>query len=355
MRELQSIELSEVIVHILDTRKELEVSELPIPSDSDRQIFDYFKKRIQGSLEDDRARAAKFRQETAEPATICQTLLEGGDLTEGSQQLAQRLYGIMQQDSRISAGDLAVCRFYAKEAGERRPFLAIVKIDPTAALRQRRKHDQQGRLFITFDVVQQMLPSAGEQLQKGAFVRELAPRRDYDMLLVDRQVRPAVGPRVSQFFSQSFLDAAEALSSAEATRQFVRETKVLRRLFERQLPPQESDRFDTAVSGAVGSQKVELDHWVSNLELSERAKKKVKAKLGPKHFPDRTVEIVEEVVRAETARKRVFRGDHGLRLEIPPDFPPDQYSDETKQQPGKFGGRQYHVVTLETEDWKERP
>lgn len=178
MRTLRNLRLSEVIVHILDTRKELEVSQLPIPPDSDPQIFEYFRKRIQTSLKDSHARTARFADLSEEPATTCQALLRGGDLTAGSQTLAERLYGIMKQDGRISAGDLAVCRFEADDGEAARRFVAVVKIDPTAALRQKRDHDPQGRLFVTFEVVQQMLPSEGEQLQKGAFIQPLEPRGD---------------------------------------------------------------------------------------------------------------------------------------------------------------------------------
>lgn len=354
MRDLRSARLLEVIVHLLDTKKELEVSELPIPKGSDPQVFDYFLQRIQASLKDDRARTAKFESLDEEPAITFQALFQAENLTAGSQNLAHRLYDIMKQDGRISAGDLAVCRFDAEDEGERRTYLAVMKLDPTAALQQKRQHDSQGRLFVTFEVVQQMLPTQGEKLQKVAFIQNLEPRATYDMLLVDRQVRPAMGPRISQFFSQNFLNAIEAMTPEESTKLLVREAETLRRILKTELAPDETTLFNDAVNGALSSAALDLDSWVEGLDLPEKAKKKVERKLGPKHFPNRHIEIIQDVVRTEREKKRIFRGDHGLRLEMPAEFPPTQYRERTEREPGKFGGREFHVVTIETEGWREQ-
>jgi len=354
MRELHKVKLQDLIVHILDTEEGLEVSDVPIPAESDRKIFDYFEHHIQASLRDSGTRTAKFQSLADEPATTCQDLIEGGNLVTGSQRLATRLFEIMKQDARISPGDLAVCTFKAENDQGHQSFLGIMKIDPTTALRQKRDEDAQGRLFITFEVVSEMLPTVGEKLQKGAFIQSFKPRNDYDMLLVEHQKRIPVGPRVAHFFSQGFLNAAEALTPEESTRHFVRQTKVLRELLERELQPEEDARFEKAVEGAQSSKEVNLDKWVENLELPEPAKKKVAGKLNPKRFPNRRVPIVQGVVEAERQRGRVFRGDFGLRLQVPADFPSGQVQTRKTQAPGKFGGRDYYVITIESETWKEQ-
>lgn len=175
------------------------------------------------------------------------------------------------------------------------------------------------------------------------------------MLLLDRQVRPPEGPRIAQFFSREFLGAVEALTPEEATQLFSRRAHALRAVLARELAPEEGLRFERAVRGALSATRVDLDEWLTELDLPEAARRKVGTKLGPKAFPERRVEIVQEVVERERERKRVFRGDFDLRLEIPPDFPAGQYRDEVRREPGKFGGREYHAITLETEMWREQP
>ena len=169
----------------------------------------------------------------------------------------------MKEDARISAGDLAVCTFEGKLDGTEQRFLAIMKIDPTTALRPTRA-EVDGQLLITFEVEQQMLPTQGEKLQKAAFIRTLKPPADYDMLLIDRQVKPPEGPQIAQFFSQRFLGAVEAMSSEEATRALLPTLQVLKDVLKQEvakkkLEPEEAAGFDRAVDGLKSSKSVDLD------------------------------------------------------------------------------------------------
>ncbi len=259
----------------------------------------------------------------------------------------------MKQDKRISAGDLAVCTFEGMLDGTKQRFLAIMKIDPTTALRPTRE-EVGGQLLITFEVEQQMLPTQGEKLQKAAFIWSLEPRAEYDMLLIDRQVKPPEGPRIAQFFSRRFLGAVEAMSSEEATASLVQKLGKLQGILKGQLEPAAAQRFDQAVAALTTSARVDLDVWPGTLALPDAARREVERALASPRFPERQFEISPDVVAQQRVKKRVFLGDHDVRLEIPGDFPEDNLRVARKKDPQKFGGKSYHVVTIETETWRER-
>lgn len=197
MRYAADIRLDELIVHIVDPRRAngLVLSERTLPLDSNERVADYFATHIENSLRDPAARAARFVDLGDEnTAGLCRALLEHNvGLVEGSRRLAQRLYEIIAGDRRIAAGDLAVGFYRAGNRPDVPRYLALLKIDPSEVFRHTTARDPDGNLYVSFEVETDVMPTTREKLQKCAFVQPLEPRPEYDMMLLDRQVRPPAG------------------------------------------------------------------------------------------------------------------------------------------------------------------
>ena len=117
MRYVTDIQIDEVVAHILDPwkSKTLTLSERAIPLAGNGRLEEYFIEHIRNSLQDPMARAARFDRIAIDATSgLCDASLSGrSDLVTVSCRLAERLYEMIASDRRISAGDLAVCRYRA--------------------------------------------------------------------------------------------------------------------------------------------------------------------------------------------------------------------------------------------------
>src|SRR6267142_6382005 len=112
MRYMTDIQLSQLIVHIIDPWQTngFVLSERTLPLENQQPLAEYFVTHIQHCLQDSATLVARFvALENEGVSGICKAMLVGGlDLVDGSRQLAERLYRTLRQDKRISVGDLAV-------------------------------------------------------------------------------------------------------------------------------------------------------------------------------------------------------------------------------------------------------
>jgi 37-kD nucleoid-associated bacterial protein len=343
--------IDEVILHILDPhgpRKQV-LSAAPLPPDSDARIFRYFKDQIEESLKDAQVRRARFADLEAPAATLCRGLLEGGiQLVEGSQRLAQRLYEIMAGNRSISTGDLAVCRFRGVQQSREDDYLALLKIDPSEALRRTTGTDRRGRPLVTFEVESDVLPTAGERLQKCAFVRPLAPRpADYDLLLLDRQKR---ADEVAQFFSGRFLEAVPAPSPEQQTRDLYRGLLAAKNKVQGRLGPRQVDRLDQFIEGIMNDELVHVDERIQGLNLPPA----IKAEIGETVSASVSERIIaiDRPYADKVTRRRRFRGEAGLKVEMSTEGYP-----RVLPQPPRWvqpaAGPGYYEIVLRSETWEE--
>jgi len=358
MRNPQNVQIEEVILHILDSkRNQLQLSAIPIPG-GDPRIFDYFRSRIETSAADPSARPARFGAMEGYSASVCRELLTSGlDLVAGTQMLAIKLFGLLHQNRSIASGDLAACRYQATEDGTTASYLAILKIDPTEALRPVMREDPAGRPYVTFEIETEVLPTLGERLQKCALVRHLDPRpADFDLLLLDRQKRTAEGPEVARFFTEDFLEAELAFDSLRSTEQLYRRLILAQNLLQAELGDEEQGRFDRQVQGVLSQGRVNLDSWMKNLGLPKPALATLRKELSPDYLPDRRF-VIDREYADKVVQWRRFRGDHGLKLEVPA----DQYGKagegklvEVEKITPAVGASEYRIV-IRTKTWTEKP
>lgn len=361
MRNPQNVQVDEVILHILDSRQnQLQLSEIPIPrGQGDARIFDYFRSRIEDSAGDSGARPAQFRDLTGASASLCRGMLDGTlTLVRGSQELATKLFGILQKNRSIAPGNLAVCRYQATGDGTTESCLALLKIDPTEALRPVVTQDQAGRQLVTLDIETDVFPTLGERLQKCALVRQLDPRpEDFDLLLVDRQKRTAEGPEVARFFTEDFLEAELAFDSRRSTERFYRGLILAQNLVRSELSDRQQGRLERLIQGVLSQERVDVDGWLDQVGLPKKAMETLREQLAPDQLPTREFEIDRDYADTVVQWRR-FRGDHDLKLEVPA----DQYGKagqkklvEVEKIDRPPVGPPYFQITIRTRTWTEKP
>jgi len=277
-------------------------------------------------LKNDRVRVAQFTDPAAPVAAACTAILAPkGNLVQGSQTLAEGLYGLMTRNASIARGDLAVCRYSALEDGKPVSQLALLKIDPSEAFSQTTRTDEQGKRYVAVEVEAEVLP-AGE-LQKCALVRQLEPRpTDYDMVLLDRQLD---GENVARFFSRDFLGTDLVIDSRQATKKVYKIlTDAENRLRSTLQPDAIVTSYQQQARTLLASPSVTWEQLV--LIVPAAVRQEVSDSVQAAQLPDR-IELDGSYL-AKTTKTVTYEGDFDLTLVVPADrfddlikvFPPSQ-------------------------------
>lgn len=349
MRDPGTVQLGDVIVHMLNPKgRGLVLSQRTLPLSE--QLTTYFAAHVRNSLEDASAKAATFKEiDERAVSGICAGLLAGGvDLVTGSQALAKRLYAIMSKDRRISPGDLVVGLFKAANYPPVQ-HLALLKIDPSQVFRHTTKTDAQGRRYVGFEVEEEAMPTVRERLQKCAFIQPLDPRPDYDMLLLDRQA--GMEREVAKFFADDFLGVDLAFDARMRTNLLYRILVGVRnQLYPEVVSLEEQAELDDAIRGAMALERINVDTWIDGLDAPAEVKERIE-QVVTKNLPDRKFELDKPVAK-RLIKKRRFRGDSGLKVEIPVTVY-DQVIEEISYVEDDPGRPPYHRVVIHTQKWDE--
>lgn len=341
MAAVTDVQVNEVILHILDPPgRGLVLSQRSLPATTDPRVFEYFRNHIASSLGSAQVRAAQFKDPEA-PIEACKALFRrGAGLVDGSQSLARRLFAIMEANSRIARGDLAVCRYGAREDGAPVNQVALLKIDPTEAFRQTTQKDDQGRSYVDVEIQTEVLPTG--DLQKCAFLRELEPRpADYDMILLDRQVS---GDEVARFFSWSFLGAELVIDARQATKRLYEGLIEAENRLRPKLALEQLATFRQGVRTLFGQATVNLKRWMKSLPAEVR--EEVSASVPVAQLPDPI--RLDQVFLARATRKVRYQGDFDLTLEVSENrF--DELVTVTYKKPKV--GHSYYEVVIKTQKW----
>jgi hypothetical protein len=350
MRDATNITIRELIIHILDPQGQgLVLSSVAVPLDGNQALVDYFSHHILASLRDPGIKAARFRNINPEqPSGVCRGILRADlPLVEGSRQLAQDLFSILEQDRRITSGDLAICLFQAENYPYTR-FLGILKVDPSQIFHHVILTDPRGEAYVSFETLPEAFTS--ERLQKCAFVQPLEPRHpEFDMLLLDRQQRLPENGSIARFFSENFLDAEEALDSRRLTEIVYRGLVNAENRVRERLTGEQSDILEEGILQAVASRRLNLDTWLESLPLTDEIKQEIDQAVSPR-LPSREI-LIDRSYSQQLARKVKYRGAGGLRLEVPSEnlntvIVSEEYVTNDPQRPP------YYRIVLETEEWK---
>ena len=352
MRDATNVQIQEMIIHILEPRGQgLVLSDVALPLAGNQELVDYFTRHIQGALSETNTNAARFRNiNPAQPSGICQALLSGQiNLVDGSQRLAQALHQILENDQRISSADLGVC-FYQAENYPGMLFLAILKIDPSQVFRHVVRQVD-GHQYISFEAESKAFTN--ERLQKSVFIQPLDPRHpDFDMLLMDRQVRGLNEGRIAQFFSQTFLDAEEAFDPRKHTDRLHKSFIEVQNVVRPHITPQQEDDLETRIHQALTSRRINLDTWLNELPLADEIKQEIDRIIRNK-IPDREFDLDQSFSEALVSKIH-YRGDYNFKVEIPAAHQHEIIVSEDLITTDPERG-QYYQIVIRTETWRKIP
>jgi hypothetical protein len=314
MRNAVNVRVERAIVHILDHRhNNLTLSDLELRLTPDERLQEYFDAQVVNALADGEAHAANFAQGGQEKTKeICIDLVDGrGGFVKCSKELAQRLYDAVGSDKRIAPGNLIVCLCSASNLTK--PFLALLKIDPSQVL-VTRVSKSEGRRAVTFDIRGDVLPTVRERLQKAALVRHPRTRVEYDLLLLDRQVKGAA----ADFFAKTFLNARPALDARSRTDRFYMSVQSAYNALRPTLDAEQSEDLLTQLDAALEVKRLNTDVWVQALDLPEEAKSVIRTNLD-EQLPDREFDVDTAYASQQLVKKRRFRGDYNTLFEVEAD------------------------------------
>ena len=350
MRDITGISIDEIIIHILDPQGQgLIVSSIPIPLDGNQPLLDYFSRHIITSLRDGGIKPACFRNINPEhPSGVCRDLLRrDASIVVGSQRLAESLYAIMEEDRRITPGDLAVCLFKADEYPYTN-FLAILKVDPSQIFHHKVKQDPDGNIYVVFEADQHAFTD--ERLQKCAFIQPLDPRHpEYDMLLLDRQRWDAENGRIARFFSETFLDAQETYDARKYTEYLYKGLVNAQNEVRDQLTMEEEEDLTDHINQVISSRRVNLDSWLDDLQVNEAVREEID-KTVSLNIPEREFSI-DRLYSTRIMSKVKFRAEGGLKIEVPLEnyraliVSEERVTDDPNREP-------YYRIVIETDTWK---
>jgi nucleoid-associated protein YejK len=359
VRYARTIQIDRLIVHILDNRPpgRLFLSQRELPLEGSPEIVNYFSSHIKNSLKDPAAKAAEFRKEDADRRRasppiaegICRAILSGTkDLVSGSVELATALHNIISKDQRISPGDLAFCLYKLDDHPQ--SFLAIMKLDPSSVYRHITEKDADGRIFVSFKLEEEVMPTTREKLQKCAFILPKVPTLSYDMLLLDRQIKQLADLPAAKFFIEDFLDAKQSFDPKTNTKNFyLGLMSAISKLSESgELTPDQALAMEKNADSAIRNKFINRKEWLSNMLLPEATKKKVDDIISKK-VKDPALEL--DPGYAETLKRVLrWRGDRDLLVEAPAEFWADVLIDPPfSKLPGKS---EYREIVILTKEWR---
>jgi hypothetical protein len=171
------------------------------------------------------------------------------------------------------------------------------------------------------------------------------------MLLLDKQQRLAENGNgaVARFFSETFLEVEEAFDARKMTETVYRGLINAENRVRERLTADQSDALEESILQAVTSRRLNLDTWLEDLPLTEEIKQEIDQAVSPR-LPAREVSIDRGFSQYLT-RKVKYRGEGGLRLEVPSEnyntvVISEQHITDDPQRPP------YYRIVIETEEWK---
>jgi len=313
MKNPQNINISKLIIHILDNQKQPPKSVL---SDNEcslsAHITEFFISHIQKSLADDRAKIASFRDPNGRVSRLANDILQHEDhFVQNSKELANLLFVPMSQNRAISAGDMAVCVYAAGNLPGK--FLGIFKMDLAEAFRHR-VITQGRRTNIQITPLTNVLPGPEQKLQKCVFIRP--PDPEFDMVVLDNQiVHLSDRPGVANFFCKTFLDCNLSQTDRDKTKLFQTVTAkwVNEREKEGRLDQAQADAIvDTAIQ-AIRSDVVNIPQFAGAVIPDQALRQDFQEILRQKTLQDAEFNPDKEYVQKITTKKR-YVADFGITV-----------------------------------------
>lgn len=313
MSNASAVTIQHAIVHITDRNMPAPVySDFELDLAASPKLHEYFTAQVGNALEDEHTGAALFAErEPYDAKEACNRILAGEtDFIDASQALALLLHRAMRTHARIAPGSLAVCVYHVAKDPARN--VALIKLDPATGFVQE-VVKQNGKRLVSFDIVENVMPTAREKLHKAALVSPSGKHR-YDLQLLDRQT-PEVA---AAWWAETFLNTVPIFDGKRGAEDFKRSVvaayKVL--LKDNLITLAEGETLHQHADVAMHGKSVNRRRFVDGLPFSEPVKARVHGELD-KRFPGtNTIPINVKYAAENVVKKTRYHGDYGVVIEF---------------------------------------
>ncbi|HEY4640057.1 MAG TPA: nucleoid-associated protein [Thermoanaerobaculia bacterium] len=312
------VTVQRAIAHITDRADEAPVlSEIELDLAAAAKLGDYFSGQVQHATDDEQTSAARFAADEPHDARdACYRILDDeGAFISASQQLARLLHAAMRTHHRSGPGLLAVCVYTHAGDPALTRRLALIKLDPGSGLVQR-VENRQGKRLVTFDVLDNVMPSTSEKLQKAALLPAHGSE-NYDLRLLDRQTSEVA----ADFWKIAFLNAELIVDGKLGAR-------VLRDVSYKASDDLAKQGVVTAAQAEEMKEQTDLvlrrpqvkrSAFVRRLPIPKEAKEVVAARLEQKFAGTETIPVDVPYASSKLTNKRKYRGSYGVTFEVESD------------------------------------
>jgi hypothetical protein len=235
-----------------------------------------------------------------------------------------------------------------EEAEDNIRYLALLNIEPSEVFRHEPRTNQNGKTYIGFKIEKDAMPTTREKLQKCAFIRSIAPRLEYDMILLDKK---RSGEIIGKFFEKDFLGAKPTFDDKNRTEKLYSGLINAKNKLRPKLEPQQYESLNQAINVAFQCTHINVETWVGGLPLSDEHKKTIKEEVSRK-IPDIEFDLDTEFATI-LAKKRSYHGANKLRItyQIAEDGIDNILQSAKRKEPP--GEPAYYEVIIHTKEWKE--
>ncbi len=351
MRNLETLEVTRAIVHILEVKKGRKViSDVDIPLSSNPELKEYIADLILAASREPLAKAAKFIENDPKKRPVFYQELFDDDsiFISHSQTLAKQFYDLMDQDKRIADGDLVVCSFMTPLMPHMK-FMAIMKLDPMGAFRNiEMKAPRSGKL-VDLRKDPYVFSENPDALQKSVFFGLPGGRKSQtEILLLDKQLNRG---EIARFFFQDLLGVELLQDSAELT------LTLYKCLIDalnsvRPLLPASKEKYLGEQIYKIFNHNSEFSRtsWLNSLQVAIPVKIKLEEIIN-QHLPGIKSFTLDMTLVNQFTRKRTFSGEALSRFTIPThDYRNIVRSVEYVTPPAD---KPYYEVIIHTTRWQE--
>lgn len=310
MGEGNSINLKDVILHILDQDAQMPILSKETHPLDNGEIVDFFQGHIIKVLKDNSLKKAYFNEEESFMRDLCDKLLEGMEnFKEVSCLIAENLYSIMQKHQEIPSADLACLVFDI----DGKAHLGIFKFNYRSS-------------YIHFvetiggeplnKVVKQRttLPGDGQKVDECIIIK----LEDYSISILEKKYE--IDGEKQNYLSTKFLNCLTDISDKEKVKFFKRANEVFKKTY-----------FDTDatklgdIKNAV-MESIEENGVIDVVEVAENAfrsnpemKNIYIDHIQGSGFKEKTIEIDPEFGEKAFKKQRI-KTDTGIEINLPIDF-----------------------------------
>lgn len=215
MDKIRDISILEAVLHVLDNN-----SEEPVLNDFyldlNEETYKFIYSHIERVLKDENLKYALFKNRDSEIKVLSQEYLNGQvDLLSSSNSIAQCLFDIMKNLTKIPSCDLFVVSF-STEYG---PMIGILKVDYIKQYTHTIDF-KDNEVGINVTPLKTILPS-NKKIQKAAFIKPVRNGNEYDLLVLDKGTIKANEEYAADYFIEKFLDCNLIENDRDKTRDFL--------------------------------------------------------------------------------------------------------------------------------------